>query len=167
MLWWNSSLWACRHRLRRAYQLKRSDPTDINVSAYRELKVEYQRLLRHEKSSSWERFCSNNLNGDIFSELKKLACESDSRSPPSHLLVSGVTITDPEQILGALSASFFPTQPQSNSSHIATERAVADSIALLSSISALIPLISNCGIRSNLEGLRKTSTPVPDGLSAV
>ncbi|EFX62383.1 hypothetical protein DAPPUDRAFT_270522 [Daphnia pulex] len=72
MPWWSDNMWSLRKKLKVAYKLSRESPSQGNRDAYSHLKAEYQRTLRAGKKESWKSFCSNNLNGDIFGELKKL-----------------------------------------------------------------------------------------------
>ncbi len=69
--WWRKELWALRHRLRRAFQLKSRTLSPLNESSYRFLKAKYQRQLRRAKETSWKNFCSENLGGDVQDAIVK------------------------------------------------------------------------------------------------
>jgi hypothetical protein len=114
MPWWNKELWALRHQLRRAYQAKCSFPSDENAKSYRNLKSKYQQQIRASKTQSWREFCSNNLNSDLFSSLKKIANASSNNCPPPLIRIDGMTSVDPNQMLAAFSSSFFPKNAPSS-----------------------------------------------------
>jgi hypothetical protein len=105
MPWWSDSMWSLRKKLKVAYKLSRESPSQGNRDAYSHLKAEYQRTLRAGKKESW------NLNGDIFGELKKLTLSTPLNNHPSELIIDGVSITDPKDILSAFISHFFPTNP--------------------------------------------------------
>jgi hypothetical protein len=110
-------MWSLRKKLRDAYKLSRESPSQGHRDAYSHLKAEYQRTLRAGKKESWKSFCSNNLNGDSFGELKKLTLSTPVNNHPSELLIGEVSITDPKDILSAFSSHFFPTNPPDDSFH--------------------------------------------------
>lgn len=121
--WWNKTLWYARALLRDAYNVKRQNPTDLNVLRYTELKSKYQRLLRRSKDESWKEFCSSDLNDDLFGALKKLAIPSNIQIP-SALKVDNVILQDPKSILSEFGKSFFPANPAPTAAQAALERSV-------------------------------------------
>ncbi|KAI9557245.1 hypothetical protein GHT06_017068 [Daphnia sinensis] len=110
MPWWNKELWALRHQLCRVYQAKCSFHSEENTKTYRILKSKYQRRIRQREIKSWKEFCSNDLNGDLFGSLKKIADSYANQSPPPHVKINGVFSRDSNQTLKAFSNTkqFFP-----------------------------------------------------------
>ena len=88
-----------------------------NITTSQQNKAVYQRALRAEKKESWKSFCSRNLNGDIFGELKTLTNSSPPITFPSELSIDGVIISDHSDILSAFRSHFFPVNPPDNLSH--------------------------------------------------
>ena len=95
-----------------------------NITTSQQNKAVYQRALRAEKKESWKSFCSRNLNGDIFGELKTLTNSSPPITFPNELAIDGVIISDHSDILSAFSSHFFPVNPPDSLSH----KIVSDSV---------------------------------------
>ena len=66
MPWWSKELWTLRDQLRKAYQQKTNFPSSDSLNKYAAVKSNYQRFLRKSKSESFKKFCSTELNDDIF-----------------------------------------------------------------------------------------------------
>ncbi|EFX69102.1 hypothetical protein DAPPUDRAFT_113948 [Daphnia pulex] len=104
---WYANLWALRSNLRDSYKLKRESPFQQNIDAYIK-KALYQRGLRSSKKESWKSFCNDNLNKDIFGEIKKIV----SFSPPdSILLLSHKIAYDSATAFSDEPLSSTPTKP--------------------------------------------------------
>ena len=164
MPWWNKTLWDARALLRDAYNVKRQNPTNLNVLRYTELKSKYQRLLRRSKDESWKEFCSSDLNDDLFGALKKLAIPSNIQIP-SALKVDNVILQDPKSILAEFGKSFFPANPAPTAAQAALERSVEATVS-----TTVGPTLSNfvtlMELRSAFDGLKVTNSPGIDGFSA-
>lgn len=75
------ALWSLRKKLRDSFKFNRETPSQSKSDYYIRLKANYQLSLRSAKKDSWKSFSTNNLNGDIFGELKKLTISAPSNAP--------------------------------------------------------------------------------------
>jgi hypothetical protein len=159
MPWWSKELWALRHRLREAYKVKTAIPSPENSASFKSIKTTYQRELRKSKSRSWKEFCSNNLNGNLFDELNKIAQPKVSHGLPQCLEVNGVTLNEPSSILNQFAMHFFPPDPPNSSKHTESLKHVND---VLNSQSPLdVPLVSYAELSTLHKELKKNQDPRP------
>ncbi len=164
MPWWKKELWALRHQLRRAYQARRYFPSVANIESYRNLKSAYQKRLRQCKTESWKEFCSNNLNGDLFGSLKKIAGDSTGLCPPL-IKIDGSNCTDPSKMLNAFSTAFFPALPPLTTSSLVLETEVRQNVdEPLPSLP--FDAITSAEVRSAIDSLKANQSPGTDGCSA-
>jgi len=165
MPWWSANLWELRSKLKASYKLKRLDPSLCNITAYTQNKAVYQRALRAEKKESWKSFCSRNLNGDIFGELKTLTNSSPPITFPNEQSIDGVIISDHSDILSAFSSHFFPVNPPDSLSH----NIVSDSVKTYCDVpfASSDTYVTLVDLKLAMESLRLTKSPGPDGISSV
>jgi hypothetical protein len=160
---WYANLWALRSNLRDSYKLKRESPFQQNIDAYIK-KALYQRGLRSSKKESWKSFCNDNLNKDIFGELKKLVSFSPPNSIPNGLIIDGAHISDPLKFFLPFSSNFFPViSPNSLSHKIAYDSTMAFSDEPLSSTPTK-PYVTKPDFKQAFECLLLTKSPGPDGI---
>ena len=166
MPWWSKELWTLRDQLRKAYQHKTKFPSSDSLNKYAAVKSNYQRFLRQSKSESFKKFCSTELNDDIFKSLKKLANISTAACP-SAIRTQDATITEPYSILSEFGKSFFPSDTPSTPSQLAVESSVIESLSQdVVSVTINNNTFTLMELRTAFDGLKITRTPGTDGLPA-
>ena len=107
MNWWSKKLWGIRNRLRVAMKLQHQD--ELCLLAYKKLKAEYQREIRTHKKKAHQKFCTENINRDLFGSLKTFSLTNNSNSDfPLSVLDQREIKTNKSDILQCFAASFFP-----------------------------------------------------------
>jgi hypothetical protein len=165
MPWWSVNLWSLRKKLKDSYKLCRENPSQSNRDSYTRLKAEYQRSLRSAKKESWKSFCTKNLNGDIFGELKKLTISAPSNAHPTELIIDGVSLTDQKDILAAFSSHFFPSNPPDDAIHkAALNSSLSFCVAPLSPEENLVTLSD---VKQAFDSVRLSKSAGSDCISSV
>lgn len=59
----------------------------------------YQQTLRKSKEMAFEKFCTTNMNKNLFKSMKTLSASQNKCQMPSVLIVNGKSITDEEDIV--------------------------------------------------------------------
>lgn len=73
--------------------------------------------MRKNKRAAWTKFCSENMNKDVYESLKSLATESKSSSLHDQLLITDCVNKDKPGILQHLVNSFFPKRGSMEQQH--------------------------------------------------
>jgi hypothetical protein len=158
-------LWSLLKKLRDSFKLSRETPSQSNSDYYIRLKKNYQRSLRSSKKDSWKSCSTNNINGDIFGELKKLTISAPSNTHPTELGIDGVSLTDQKDILAPFSSHFFPSNPPDDFIH----KAALNSFMSLCD-AALSPeenLVTLSDVKQAFDSVRLSKSAVTDCISSV
>lgn len=83
------------------------DPSSQEKEFY-SAKHMYKKTLRKSKEMAFEKFCTTNMNKNLFKSMKTLSASQNKCQMPSELIINGKLITDEEDIVKELSISFFP-----------------------------------------------------------
>jgi hypothetical protein len=105
---WSEELLQLKLKLRntKGEAFKTKNTSDVNI--HKQLKAEYQRLLRRSKKEAFEKHCAVDMNENPYKGLKKLAASQCSNYLPGELIINGQSITEREVIVEKLCKSFFP-----------------------------------------------------------
>ena len=145
---------------RRKRNLENPSPEE---EAFFSLKRNYQKLLRKSKDKAFQRFCTIDLNKDLYKGIKKISASQTKSQVPTELIVDGRSITEEEEILEQLSTSFFPSPKDIGPEQ---KKVIQDFDNYKSSASKhSAPPISKIEIEKSLKSLNSGSSPGIDGIS--
>lgn len=161
--WWNPELEELRDRVKVAYRQHSIVRSDTTAGRLREIKREYQRVVRWAHARSFREFCTKNMNKDLYVALKKVSGDQNENSTPCELRVNGNVTSDPISIMETFSSQFFPAEMPSEEQHVITE-AEADGYCNGEELTAPPP-VTEKELYEALGGIRRDAAPGVDGIS--
>lgn len=111
---WSEELLQLKLKLRNAKEEAFKTKNKSEKNNHKQLKAEYQRLLRRSKKGAFEKQCTVDMNLNPYKGLKKLAASQCRNYLPGELIINGQSVTEKEVIVEELCKSFFPRAKNKN-----------------------------------------------------
>lgn len=111
---WTEELLQLKFKLRNAKEEAFETKNKSGKNNHKQLKAEYQRLLRRSKKEAFEKQCTVDMNLNPYKGLKKLAASQCRNDLPGELIINGESVTEKEVVVEKFWKSFFPRAKNKN-----------------------------------------------------
>ncbi|XP_045022990.1 LOW QUALITY PROTEIN: uncharacterized protein LOC123466999 [Daphnia magna] len=126
---WNEKLYDLRKKCRAAYRrwgrakekCETATFTATYRTAYQKLSAEFKRCLKEEKKLTWRKFCTENLNKDMFAAIRAISTKQHKTGSLTALMTAdGKIESDPGKLTRMMASHLIKLDPPSKAEHIAT-----------------------------------------------